>query len=196
MFSEVCVTSTPGGRWATLKVTTPPPGTRSQHLPPSPWDQVTTLPSLSPGTRSQHLPSYPLGPGHNTSLPTPGTRSQHLPPSPLGPDHNTSLPLGTRSQHLPPDNTSLPLDQVTTPSSPRDYAQAGGTHPNGMHSCSEYAVIHEDKYENRKSFRPSVSHHRKLSQKCRWSKPKVLFLSLNRGFTHSLFVKTLVYDGG
>ena len=69
-------------------------------------------------------------PGHNTSLlqpwttpPPPGTRSQHLPPSPPGPGHNTSLPPfppGTRSQHFPP---------------PPPYAQAGGTHPTGMHSC-------------------------------------------------------------
>ena len=66
MFSHVCVTSTPGGGWATPKVYHLPPGTRSQHLPspdqarsqhlPPPWDQVTTPPS-------------PPGPGHNTSLP-------------------------------------------------------------------------------------------------------------------------------
>ena len=64
-----------------------PPGTRSQHLPPSPWHQVTTPPS------------------------PPGTRSQHLPPSPWHQVTNTpSLPPGTRSQHPPP-----PWDQVTTP---------------------------------------------------------------------------------
>ena len=32
-------------------------------------DQVTTPPSPPPGTRSQHLPLPLLGPGHNTSLP-------------------------------------------------------------------------------------------------------------------------------
>ena len=85
-----------------------PPGTRSQYLPP-PGTWSQHLPS--PGTQSQHL--LPPGPGHNTSLP-PGTRSQHLPPLPPGPGHNTSLPP------------------------PRDYAQAGGTHYTGMHSCSFY----------------------------------------------------------
>ena len=55
--------------------------------------------------------------------PPPGTRSQHPPPP--GPGHNTPLPPPTRSQHSP-------WDQVTTP---QDYAQAGGTHPTGMHTC-------------------------------------------------------------
>ena len=49
----------------------PPPGTRSQHLPPPPL--------LGPG-RNTSLPPPLLGPGHNTSPPPPGTRSQHLPP--------------------------------------------------------------------------------------------------------------------
>ena len=123
IISQVCVTSTPGGRWAT-------PGHRSQHLPPSfpplgtghntslppPWAQVTT-------------PSSPLGTGHNTSPPwaqvtTPpspnGHMSQHLPPSPPGPGYNTSLPPGYRSQHLPP-----PWARVTTPPSlpPGDRSQ-------------------------------------------------------------------------
>ena len=109
MFSQACVTSTPGGRWPTPKVTTPPPPrTRSQHLFPPwgpghntslpPWDQVRTPPSRR-------------GPGHNTSLPP-------------GPGHNTYLPPPprTRSQHLPP-------------SPPRDYVQADGMHPTGMHTC-------------------------------------------------------------
>ena len=90
--------------------------------------------SLPPGTSSQHLPpSLPPGPGHNTSpprdlvtTPPPGTWSQHLPPPrtwsqhlhpPLGPGHNTSPPprdlvttpppLGTWSQHLPPSPPGL-----------------------------------------------------------------------------------------
>ena len=49
-----------------------------------------------------------------TTPPPLGTRSQHLPPPTLEPGHNTSLPP------------------------PRDYAQAGGTHPTGMHSCLTY----------------------------------------------------------
>ena len=54
--------------------------------------------------------------GHNTSpLPVPGHNTS---PPPPGPGHNTSPPPSrTRSQHLPPD-----------------YAQAGSTHPTGMHS--------------------------------------------------------------
>ena len=61
-----------------------------------------------------------LGPGDNTPLS-------------LGPGDNTSLPPGTRWQHLPP-----PWVQVTTPPPPppaRDYTQAGGMYPTGMHSC-------------------------------------------------------------
>ena len=108
-----------------------PPQTRSQHLPPCPLDN-TSLPPLDDTS---------LPPLDNTSLPS-RTRSQHLPPPP----GNTSLPL-LDSTCPPLDNTSLPpppwttppfppppSDQVTTPS-PRDYAQAGGTHPTGMHSC-------------------------------------------------------------
>ena len=68
--------------------------------------------TFSPGTRSQHLPApwdqvtTPPSPW-TTPAPLPGTRSQHPPPS------------------LPP---------WTTPPPP-DYAQAGGTHPTGMHYC-------------------------------------------------------------
>ena len=111
MFSRVCVTHSVqrggggGGEVGNTKghnTTLPPPGTRSQHLPP-PWDQVTTPPPPGPGhntppswdqattpppppkTRSQHLPPSlppPPGSGHNTSLPSP----------PPGPGHNNSLP--------------------------------------------------------------------------------------------------------
>ena len=112
----------------------------------SPPDQVTTPPSLPPpGTRSQHLPP---GPGHNTSphldqvttspppdqvTTPPRTRSQHLP---LGLGHNTSLPPQNQVTTPPPLQ-----NQVTTPppSLPRDYAQAGSTHPTGMHSCFKIA---------------------------------------------------------
>ena len=92
--------------------TPPGPG----HNTPSPRDLVTT-------------PPFPPGPGHNTPLPprdlvttppSPGTWSQYPLPPP-GPGHNTPSP---------------PRDLVTTPPSPPpDYAQAGGTHPTGMHSC-------------------------------------------------------------
>ena len=63
----------------------PPFCPSGQHL--HPLDNTSLSPtSPPPGTRSQHLP--PPGPGHNTSLPPldntslspPGTRSQHLPP--------------------------------------------------------------------------------------------------------------------
>ena len=56
-----------------------------------------------------------------TSLPGQGQRSQHLPTS-----------QGQRSQHLPPPQ---PGSKATTPPPPGHYAQAGGTHPTGMHSC-------------------------------------------------------------
>ena len=93
------------------------------------------------------------GPGYNTSLPPQDeTRLQHLPPR-MRPDYNTSLPP---SRMRPGYNTSLPprWDQVTTPPPPgpghgswsqhlpppppRDYAQAGGTHPTGMHPCFKF----------------------------------------------------------
>ena len=105
----------------------PSPGTRSQHLPP-------------PRTRSQHLPPPPppppLGPVHNTSTP----RDQvTTPPSPWDQVTTPPPPPRTRSQNLPPPgpghNTSLPH--------PRDYAQAGGTHPTGMHSCFVFFKLAE-----------------------------------------------------
>ena len=92
---------------------TPPPGTRSQHLPPGPGHNTylplpqTRSQQLPNGTRSQHLP--PPRPGHNTSLPPGPGHNTSLPPRP---GHNTSPPPGsqvttppsprTRSQHLPP----------------------------------------------------------------------------------------------
>ena len=124
IISQACVTSTPGGRVfggvdqgpghntppRDLVTTPPSPGTRSQHLPPSgTWSQHLPPPS---GTWSQHLPPS-------------GTWWQHLPPSPLQDMVTTPpSPSGTWSQHLPPCPP------------PRDYEQAGGTHPTGMHSCS------------------------------------------------------------
>ena len=87
----------------------PPPGTRSQHLPPSSQGQVTTPPSLPPGPgHNTSLP--PLGPGHNTSF-----------PPPPGPGHNTSLPPPRTRFNINVAEiwTSLPppWDQVTTPPS-------------------------------------------------------------------------------
>ena len=95
MFSQACVTSTPGGGGGgggqhQRSTTSPPPRTSSQHLPHPLHDQLTTPPSLPPldqvttptsppparvkGQRSQHLPPPP-GPGHNTSLPPwPGSK--------------------------------------------------------------------------------------------------------------------------
>ena len=165
MFSQVFVILSlnggGGGRWATSMVNHLPPGTRSEHLPPPPlgpghntsprtsaptppplWDQVTTpplppTPSLGPGHNTSLSP--PLGPGHNIS-PPPGTRSQHLPPWTTAPTP-TPPPSGTRSQHLPPPLwTTAPTPPLgpghnTSPLPP--YGQwAGGTHPTGMHSCS------------------------------------------------------------
>ena len=82
--------------------------------------------SFLPVTWSQHLPPPRTWSQHLP--PSPRTWSQHLPPGPghntsppPGPGHNTSLPPGTWSQYLPPP--------------PWDYAQVGGTHPTGMHSC-------------------------------------------------------------
>ena len=90
----------------------------------------TSLPLLCTTT-----PPPPPEPGHNTSLP-PWTTPP--PPPPLGPGHNTSPPPPLGPGH----NTSPPpfWDQVTTPrpSLPPDYAQAGGMHPTGMHSCLKY----------------------------------------------------------
>ena len=61
--------------------------------------------------------------GGEGGVATPNASGQHLPPP------------GTRSQHPPPPRTWT-WDLFTTPPSPPppDYAQAGGTHPTGMHS--------------------------------------------------------------
>ena len=112
MFSQACVTSTPGGggggaggRWATPKVYHFPPGTRSQHLPPPSWDQVTTPPPWDQVT---------------------------TPPPPSW-DHVTTPPSPRDQVTTPP---SPPLwDQVITTPPPQDYVHVGGTHPTGMHSC-------------------------------------------------------------
>ena len=156
MFLQASVCPTGGMRCYTKCIieesTAPPSPLVNTSLPP-PW---TTPPS--PPLGRGHNTFLPPGPGHNTSPPPwttppfpwttppspPGTRSQHLPPP------------GTRSQHLPPSPSprnqvttphSLPWDQVTTSPSPLgpghnsslppppDYAQVGGTHPTGMHSC-------------------------------------------------------------
>ena len=79
MFSQASVCPTQGGRWATRdQVTTPPspppepghntsppPVTRSQHLPPSPRDHIATHPPQDQVT----TPPPPPGTGHNTSPP-------------------------------------------------------------------------------------------------------------------------------
>ena len=107
VFTGVCHSVTDwggGGGGQHQWSTTSPPGTRSEHLPPPPPGQVRTS---TPSPRDQVRTSIPPpGPGQNIyPLPhTPETRSEHLPPPPL---------LGTRSE--------------------REYRQAGGTHPTGMH---------------------------------------------------------------
>ena len=147
MFSQVIVILSPNGRGEVgntngqpppplgpgLNIYPPlPPGTRSEHLPPPP---------PPPGIRSEHL-SPPPGSGQNIS-PPPQTRSEYLPPPPgLGPGQNiypspppehlttpSPLGLGQDIYPLPPSGT-----RTSTPP-PRDYTQAGGTHPTGMHSC-------------------------------------------------------------
>ena len=106
MFLQACVTSSPGGgKWATPKVTTPPP-----------LDQITT-----PSSPEDQVPTPPHPPGSVHKTP-PSPLDQVTTLYPPGPDHNTSLPPGEGH------NTSLPPP-------PRDYAQVGGTYPTGMHSC-------------------------------------------------------------
>ena len=83
VFTGMCHFNSRGGGWACH---------RSQHLPPFPWDQVTT-------------PPPPPGSGHNT----PSPQDQATTPPPLGPGHNTPPPPG--SGH----NTPSPQDQATTP---------------------------------------------------------------------------------
>ena len=150
VFTGVChFNSGGGGGGQHQRSTTSLPGPGHNT---SPRDQVTTPPSPL-GLGHKYLPPYPLGPGPNTSLPLrpghntspwsrvkghntspPGTRSQHLHPPPpwSGSKVTTPPPLG------PGHNTSLPLPLVRVKghnTSPQDYAQAGRTHPTGMHSC-------------------------------------------------------------
>ena len=61
------------------------------------------------------------------------TRSQHLPPR-MRPGYNTPLPPRMRPGY--------------NPSPPRDYAQVGGTHPTGMHSCFPFTRIYQAKAGN------------------------------------------------
>ena len=119
MFSQAFVCpSRGGGRWDTK--CNMGPGQNVYPLPPR--DQVRMSTPSPPGP-GQNV--YPFPPGTRSEcLPLPpGTRSECLPPS----------PPGTRSECLPPP----PRDQVrmSTPSPHRNYMQAGGTHPTGMHSC-------------------------------------------------------------
>ena len=129
-------------------ITSSPPGTWSHHLLPPPWDLVTSPPptwdlvtspptwdlvtSPPPTWDLVTLPPPPLGTGHITPSPTwdlvtsplPHLGPGHITSSPPGPGHITSShPPGTWSHHLPPH---------------RDYPQAGGMHPTGMHSCLFY----------------------------------------------------------
>ena len=107
MFLQACVTHSVqlqgggGGRWHTKCNMGP-----GQNVYPP------------PGTRSECLPPPPLGPGQNVYPPPPGTRSECLSPPPPGPGQNvypppppppwdqvrmsTPSPPGTRSECLPP----------------------------------------------------------------------------------------------
>ena len=124
VFTGICLSNLGGGR-------------SGQHLPPWPGLKVTTLPP--PRT----TPPFP--PGQHLS-PPPG---QHLPPPWATPPSPWTTPppwLGSKVTTPPPWTTPPPPwlgSKVTTPPSPldnippppRDYAQAGGTHLTGMHSC-------------------------------------------------------------
>ena len=122
MFSQVCVTSTPGqGGWTIPKINHLHPGQcqRSQHFPPlsrirghntsPPWlgSKVTT-PPLRPGSKVTTPPwsgsKVTTPPWSGSKVATPphpqGQRSEHLPPD-----------EGQRSQHISP----RPGSEVTTP---------------------------------------------------------------------------------
>ena len=120
MFSQACVTSTPGGRGEVDNTNGQPPSS----LPPPRGPGHNT--SLPPGTRSQHL----LSRDQATTPPSPGTRSQHLPP----PWNQVTTP------------PSLPRDQVTTPPPPRARSQhlpprtrSQHLHPPGLCAGGWYA---------------------------------------------------------
>ena len=127
---------TPSLPWDQLDNTPLPPGMVTTPPPPQTWSQHQRSLDITP-------PPPPPGPGGQHPLPPPGPGGQHPPPPDmvttppsLPPDMVTtppSLPLGPGGQHTttPPP----PRHGHNTPALPRDYAQAGGTHPTGMHSC-------------------------------------------------------------
>ena len=81
------------------------------NTPPWPGSKVTTPP---PGSKVTTPP-----PGSKVITPPPGSKVI-TPPLARVKGHNTSPRPGSK---------------VTTPPHPRHYAQAGSTHPTGMHSC-------------------------------------------------------------
>ena len=93
-----------------------------------------TTPPPPAGTRSQHLPPPPLGPGLDNTFPPPWDQVWTTPPPPPW-DQVWTIPS---PPPLGPglDNTSPPLGPgLDNTSPPPGYAQAGGTHPTGMHPC-------------------------------------------------------------
>ena len=141
MFSQACVTSTFGGGGEDV---------RSQHLLPwmsgqnvSPPSGCQVRMSLPPSGCQVRMPP-PRMSGQNVSPlwmsgqhvpPPPDVRSECLPP-PRGCQVNMSPPLWMCQVNMSPPWMS---GQHVSP--PRHYAQAGGTHPTGMHSCYELFIV-------------------------------------------------------
>ena len=89
-------TSTPSPR-DQVRTSTPSPQDQVRTSTPPPWDQVRICTPLPPGTRSEHLPPSPLGPGQNIYSLPPGTRSEHLPPPPPPGTRSEHLPPPPRT---------------------------------------------------------------------------------------------------
>ena len=103
----------------------PPTPTRVKGHSTSPLARVKGHNAYPPDQcqRSQHPPS-----------PSQGQRSQHPPARVKG---NSTSPWPGSKVTTPP---LWPGSKVTTPPS-QHYAQVGGTHPTGMHSCSSLVLV-------------------------------------------------------
>ena len=146
MFSQACVTSTPGGggRWTTPKVNNLPPGqdhpqARVRVQPPPPLARVRGQPPRPfwPESEVNHLP--PFGQGQRSTPPPPPDRTT-TPPG-QGQRSTTSSRTGPPS---PPQEGKV-ID-LSPPPPPGHYVQTGGTHHTGMHSCLSINVSCLTKY--------------------------------------------------